>query len=328
MDNTSNKYNHEKIKNIIIIANHTSLKTRMDKLDYNFFCYLVQNSKYNVILMEPTDEDKIIQFKNHSDTILIIFTCMPIFLKDYTNIIIYYIYDFVCTCNDSCNSTNNKCKFQEQKKYIYNEKNVIKYIWYKYYTHITQQLINENKIKCFKFPHMMFDPNIHKNYNLPKIYDIVIYGSTTPNIYPFRNRLLHLLEKNSHIFNTHIIRYSKKKTIPSGFDLYKIINQSWLCIATTNINNSLLAKYFEIVLSGSVVCGDYPSLEDERFLENNMIQINNNMSDDDIITIIKNALNDKQKLKNISQKTMKYFSENYMMKNGLNTFETLVQNCS
>jgi hypothetical protein len=309
------------INNIIIVANHTSLKIRIDKLAYFFYEYIKQNSKYNVLLYEPDDEKNISFYKNKKDTVLIVFTCTPSYIKNYTNIKIYYIEDVCCTCPLHCNGTNSQCKFQNQKKYIIN--NNFNYVWYKYHTPITIELNKTLNNLCYYFPHMLFDPNIHKNYNLEKKYDILLFGKTISKIYPFRNRLYHLLNKNANKFNIKIIGYNKKNII-SGIGLYKLISQSWLCVATSSINNLALSKYFEIGLCGSVVIGDCPYFDETNIIENNMVNIDMHMTDEQIINTIEISLLNKEQLHTYSNNIMKHMNDNYMMKNGLNKFEDLI----
>jgi hypothetical protein len=233
-----------------------------------------------------------------------------------------------CTCNYDCDGTSHKCKFYKEYGNIYS-KNYDK-IWFKYLTPITKRLINEKPNYYLKFPHMMFDSNIHKDYELEKKYDILFYGATHPSVYPFRNRLYYILSKNSHKFNILFLPYSKKNPskMTSWIDLYKIISSSWLSITCCSVNEALLAKYFKIGLCGSVICGDYPSQEDELFIKNNMVLLDRNMSDSEIIVTIQDALSDKNKLKMYSENLKKYISEKYMYKNGLELFESYIKSIS
>lgn len=174
---------------------------------------------------------------------------------------------------------------------------------------------------------MIFDPNIHKDYELEKKYDILFYGATHQSVYPFRNRLYYILSKNSDKFNVLFLPYSKKnpEKMTTWIDLYKLISSSWLTISCCLVSEILVAKYFEIGLCGSVICGDYPSQEDELFIKNNMILLDRNMSDSEIISTIQNALSNKNKLKIYSENLKKYISEKYMYKNGLELFEAYIE---
>ena len=110
-----------------------------------------------------------------------------------------------------------------------------------------------------------------------------------------------------------------------GKDLVVEINKAWLTIACKSINDLFLAKYYEIGMSGSVICGDYPDLEDDQFLRNHMVYIDINMSDEQIIEIIENALKDKQKLLDIANMTFDYLSNKYTMDHGVKYFDNLIK---
>lgn len=308
--------------NIIIICGYNYLKERPDKLAYYFFNYLQQNSKYSIQIIEPEEEklDKII----NENSILILFTCHFNISNYKNNKIIYWIEDMNCTCNYGCNGTPKYCKFYREYHDI-SDKNYYK-IWFKYLTPITKRLMNEKPNYYLKFPHMMFDSNIHKDYQLEKKYDILFYGATYQSVYPFRNRLYYILSKNSDKFNILFLPYSKKhpEKMITWIELYKIISSSWVTISCCAISEVLVAKYFEIGLCGSVICGDYPSQEDELFIKNNMILLDRNMSDSEIIGTIQDALSDKDKLKIYSENLKKYISEKYMYKNGLELFESYI----
>jgi hypothetical protein len=308
--------------NIIIICRYNSLKERPDKLDYYFFNYLQNNSKYNIQFIEPIKEklDEIVK----KNSILILFTC-HFDVSDYKNYKIYWIYDMNCTCKYGCDGILHDCKFNNEYNNIYSQ-NFDK-VWYKYLTPITKRLNTEKPNYYLKFPHMMFDPNIHKDYQFEKKYDILFYGGTYPVSYPFRNRLYYILSKNSDKFNVLFLPYTKKHPhkMTTWIDLYKLISSSWLTISCCLVSEILVAKYFEIGLCGSVICGDYPSQEDELFIKNNMILLDRNMSDSEIICAIQHALSDKNKLKMYSENLKKYISEKYMYKNGLELFESYIK---
>jgi hypothetical protein len=129
-------------------------------------------------------------------------------------------------------------------------------------------------------------------------------------------------------FNVLFLPYTKKHPhkMTTWIDLYKLISSSWLTMSCCLVSEILVAKYFEIGLCGSVICGDYPSQEDELFIKNNMILLDKNMTDSEIIGVIQNALSDKNKLKMYSENLKKYISEKYMYKNGLELFESYIQN--
>lgn len=312
--------NIETTNNIVIIAGWTGFKNRPDNLDYNFFTYIKSNSKFKVILCQH-EKNEIKETIKKND-IIIVFTCFPD-IKTYTNKKIYYIYDLCCQCSDDCNGERRKCGFNNQQNYINEQK--FDYIWYKYETPITKRLSNLNS-NCFKFPHMMFNKNISTNIEFKKKYDILFYGATYPIMYPFRNRLYSILKKNEKKFNIKFLPYTKRhpEKMITGAKLHKFISESWLSCATCAQNNSLVTKYFEIPLYGSIILGNYPKYESEQYIKQNIIYINNSMTDEDILNYIIEALKNKKKLQQYSQNLRKYILDKYTRNNGLKKFEELI----
>ena len=313
-------------RHVLIICGLSAYKNRMDKLDYNFMVYLQNNSKYNVTLHETnTDQDNITQIVNNDpNSIIIVFSCCPEYVKQFTNTKIFYVYDYCCTCCRKCDGSPKNCGFRSQIEYIKNMG--FNYVFYKYENYLSNSMFNDRSLLKFKFPHFMFDTNLYNNKQLPKEYDILFYGATYPEGYPFRNRLYYLLKKNTNKFNIKFLPYTKKhlENMITGEKLVLEINKSWLTIATKNIADLLLAKYYEIAMSGSVVCGNYPDLDDEQFLRKHMVYIDDDMTDDQIISIIENSLKDKKRLLEIPNITYEYFANKYTMAHGVTYFDKLI----
>jgi hypothetical protein len=189
-----------------------------------------------------------------------------------------------------------------------------------------------NKIIC-NINSRYINTEIFQNYNLNKQYDILIYGNRNhinkieehyPDqeykkkwedfnnkklddkhyFYPLRIRIEKLLLKNKHKYNLLILpnsggigckpKYANKK-------LAELINQSYLCLATSSRADILMHKYLEISASYSTILGNIPS-DCEDLFKDNIVEINEWMSDDEILEIIDNALADKNKLLEISKK--------------------------
>jgi hypothetical protein len=108
-------------------------------------------------------------------------------------------------------------------------------------------------------------------------------------------------------------------------ELSKLINQSWLTVATKSINNLLFMKYYEIAFSNSVVLGDYPDLE-ENYFNSNMIALDIDMSESQIISTIKLALSNKERLIEMGNNVCDYFTERFEYKNGLAHFDSAISN--
>ena len=149
--------------------------------------------------------------------------------------------------------------------------------------------------KAYVIPHHI-DTELYKDRGLPKIYDVLFYGNTSPERYPFRNRLRGLLASSSlkvrfiehpgaHVFDEE--RCSEA--------LARIINQSEISIATPSAGNYLVAKYFEISAAGSVVAGKMATQGRQIWAEN-YVQLEEDMSDLEILARLTAALKNKDSL--------------------------------
>jgi uncharacterized membrane-anchored protein len=84
-------------------------------------------------------------------------------------------------------------------------------------------------------------------------------------------------------------------------------------------------KYIEIAASKSVILGNIPS-DYEDLLKGNIVEINENMSEEEIITIIDNALSDKDKLNEMSNNLYKKIHEEHNYTNAVENFNSVFSN--
>ncbi len=162
-----------------------------------------------------------------------------------------------------------------------------------------------------------FEGNIFRDYKLEKKYDIVFYGDAYPTQYPFRYRIKKLLTDLQKLSNIRIKiikrptgyflnnKFKMNNVRAHRIELAKIINSSWLTVATCSKYDYLVCKYFEICGAKSTILGNCKSKElcltnDESLFEDNMIHIDECMSDYDIIKTIVLALR-LQNRKNLRQ---------------------------
>lgn len=298
--------------NILIIGNiegEGGLKNRMDKNIYNFMNYLKNNSKYNIILFDSSEKDNLIQKNDKNNIIFVLPGCKLPFINLLEGIKIYNMMDVTCRCCYKCIGDNDNCRSKELVNYLKN--NHYEHLFYTYHTYIFKYQYNFMEKQYF-FPHFI-DNNVFKDYQLEKKYDILFFGNDWIKFYPLRNKLKKLLSKTK--FNYYIVDYSNPKI---GEDLAKLINQSWITFCTKSINNLLFSKYIETGLCKSVICGDFPDLED-RIFGDNMIYIDNN-SDRQIINILEKYLSDKNNLIEMSNKVYDICLEKYTYQQGLITF--------
>jgi hypothetical protein len=163
---------------------------------------------------------------------------------------------------------------------IYNKNFEYKYL---------RKLFENTNVKFLTVPYSI-NTNIFKNYGNKKEYDILFYGSVSPNYY-FRIRILKLLQNN--IFKKYKIKILPNNGEYSNELLANEINKSWLCISITSIHDYLVRRYFEIPACFSCILGDIPE-QGKEIIGDNIIEIKNEMNDEKIINIIEKALENKE----------------------------------
>ena len=106
----------------------------------------------------------------------------------------------------------------------------------------------------------------------------------------------------------------------------KLINESWLTLSCSTRADIPMSKYFEISASYSGILGDIPSDYYELF-KDNIVYISEWMNEDEILSIIDNALSDKKKLvkmiNNLGSKIHKEYNLNSCVENMDCIFEEL-----
>lgn len=157
-------------------------------------------------------------------------------------------------------------------------------------------------LEIVHIPHHI-DENKFKDWKLQKTTDIFIFGNCKGNKYPFRHRLVKILESIKHKYNITFWNdimsrnYFKFNAKISNENLSKQINSSWLTICTKSTSDALLGKYIETSMSNSCILGNMPT-DGQKIWKENYINIDEDMHDNTIIQIIENALKDKTKLQN------------------------------
>lgn len=169
-------------------------------------------------------------------------------------------------------------------------------------------------IKVFAYPifNLAFNDSWIPTINLNKEYDILYYGADIHYCYKFRLRLKQILEKYHKQYNwrIRIIKYGEL----TGVDLYNEINKSLLCVSTRSSFDYLLFKYIEIPFSNSLIIGDIPTQLKDYLNHNSIIEINEDMDDLTICTIINENLKNKdlifKRIKEL-QSDLKYLNRKY-----------------
>jgi hypothetical protein len=146
-----------------------------------------------------------------------------------------------------------------------------------------------------------YDPNIFKYRNNNKIYDVLIYGSMAPSVYPLRGKLCELCNNMNLRVKTCPTDYYYRETGPCEERLSDLINQSWLCISSVSIFSYFVRKYLEIPAAGSVILGNIND-QGRLLIGHNLIEVNLSYSNELIRSIILYYLNNKPLLAHLCAK--------------------------
>lgn len=172
-------------------------------------------------------------------------------------------------------------------------------------------------VKHFHLP-LHIDTNIFFNKNSEKFYDVLLYGSVHPRHYPFRKRLFDIIKNSSNKYNVCVLEK------PDHFDpekcesgLCDLINKSKITIATKSRYDYLVAKYLEIVCSGSIVCGNMAT-DGQTMYSDNYLELNENMSDEDIIRNLDMYLSDYEHYRNKFNEKYEYIAKEHNLDNYVN----------
>ncbi len=157
------------------------------------------------------------------------------------------------------------------------------------------------------------DPVIFRDYGLPKEYDIIIYGSMLPSVYPFRHRVCRLLTESSRFNILHLDLKSPFYDIDiCGEGLARKINQSWLGLTTTSNFDYLLGKYFELPACRCVVLGNMND-QGKVIFGSNYIHIDDQMTDSQILGVVAEGLSNQRRLREYADEMYRVMHVRYTL---------------
>lgn len=162
-----------------------------------------------------------------------------------------------------------------------------------------------------------------------KTHDILLYGNTNPQIYPFRHRLFQLLLKHRHLFRIkHVpfLQISRNTTLEKQDILYRSIRCARLCVATNSAYNFLIKKYLEIPSCGTAILGNIPSNYSDIFTEDTMVYVHRKMSDHEIMVEISNHLQNPEYLQMKTNSLQKLIRSKFSLQNSLYEIEQIKKN--
>lgn len=306
--------------NIILIAEKNHYRDWKGKTYFDILTYYTTTSKNNVKLIYSDHYSKynIDIIKSFNPNIIVFFSTDRLLEATYFN----YVFDigipiFYCGLDvfhfDLCAACENiqKCTglihFGKCSKI---ESSYKTYFPKKIQTYFKGRFVNSN---------------IYKNYDNNKDIDILIYGSRNapvklhnnimeqeyktkyeshyeiplsdkPNFYPLRAKVETIITRNMDKYKVHILPQATiYDQVYANAELSKLINRAHLTLACTSRMDVPFAKYFEIAASYSCILGNIPTDYTELFT-NNIVEISEWMTDDEILNIIDNALENKKEL--------------------------------
>jgi hypothetical protein len=182
----------------------------------------------------------------------------------------------------------------------------------------------KNVIKFYNLPHHV-NTDVYKKYTEEKEYDILFYGSCDPTYYPLRYKIKQALLKSD--LNYIILEKPNNWNELNDNVLDKLstkINKAYITITCASKFNYAVVKYFEIAASNSVIAGDACPIIESIFGDN-MIKLSNSMTEDEIITILKNNLINKKALVEKSNNMYKIIHENFNLSKYNDKLEQIVE---
>jgi hypothetical protein len=338
---------------IIFIADYYYYKKATGKTSFNFINYIADNSDHYIKIFY-TDYNEYLSYNEilEINPDLIIVFEINAFQENTKKFKFIYslnkpVYVFL---DDSyyISSLTHNCEYMNLCNGII--------FWYN-----NERINNSYKIKypnkkILNFNSRYVNTNIYKDYKLDKKYDILLYGTRNFlynykneeletiqnyikkyeektniivnekfNFYPLRNKLENIIIKLQNKYNIKILQeFTIDEAIFVNEELSKLINESYLTIACPSIADVLLHKHLEITASKSVILGNYPSDYKDLF-EGNIIEVNEFMTEDEIINIIDNALSNKDKLNEMSERLYNKVHNEHNLEKAQESFNNVIE---
>jgi hypothetical protein len=346
--------------NIVFIARSQFYRNTNTFVSNDFIKSLTKNEKYNIFLFwDDTDLNHVKgEIERLSPKLIILFEINNVSdtIKPYH----HYIYSmgipmFLFLEDTYCITSNtSKCQFTNLVNgliFWYKSKSVVesykRVFPNKYITNMHSRYVNTDR---------------YKDYKLEKKYDILLYGTrnfqypykgekldsiqnyvqkyeeytnaiitnnTRIDFYPLRRKMEDILKKLTNKYKIYILPETSildpKISNIGNEELSILINQSYLCVACPGIADVMMHKFMEIAASKSVILGRYPSDYEELF-KHNIIEVNEFMEEDEIIKIIDNALNNKDKLIEMSNHLYNKLHEEHNLNKACEDFTQVLDN--
>jgi hypothetical protein len=170
-------------------------------------------------------------------------------------------------------------------------------------------------VEFYHIPHCT-EKTIFKDYKQHKDIDILLAGkvggknSLKEQHYPLRLRFQELIPELSKKFKVHQYQHvgynvTNADENHTQIEFAKMLNRAKICLTCSGLPKSRFGKYIEIPSCNSVVAGDIPDQDQDDFKQF-VIEINLNMSNQEIIDKISYYLNNQSEFKKIQEQGYKW----------------------
>lgn len=185
-------------------------------------------------------------------------------------------------------------------------------------------------IKGVDFVHIPHSASadVYRDYGLPKAYDVLITGAMGHYHYPFRCRLLNLVNgKLSKLCDCKILGHPgsnlKNPSGVIGADYAKELNKAKITLTCSSRHKYRLGKYVEIPMCASILGADLPG-QDQNDFKKFMLVLDEHDSDEVIVHKIFSCLKDDKCRNERIQKGLEW-SKNYTHKQYAEKFLNVVK---
>jgi len=207
----------------------------------------------------------------------------------------------------------------------------------KYITYFKSRFINRKRFKDYKqektYDIMFYGTRKYyhdfKSENIDYINEYINKKYTNPpkeiNFYPLRERLENLLKNYQHKYK--ILFLPEKNSHGSNItneNLSKLINKSYLVVACSTIADICMHKYFEIAGSHSTILGDIPTSFGKLF-KDKICEVNEFMSDEEILNKIDNFLSNKKKLNKFTDELYEQLHKEHNYDEAIENFNNIFE---
>ena len=178
-----------------------------------------------------------------------------------------------------------------------------------------QEIYKNSNIRFVNIPHCA-EKMIYRDYKLPKKHDILLAGAVyTKSIlgdhYPLRIRLARdILPKMQDKYRCAILQHPGGAlhdaiSDRNSFEYAQALNSAKICVTCSGQPKSRFGKYIEIPACGTAIAADIPEEEQALFKEF-VIDINMDMSDNEIISKLSFYIDNEQERLKLIDKGLEY----------------------